>query len=104
MVTRMRGIFQQPRFSVIVWIRKTAEFEEIRNHLIRLVGDEPFESTEYEEMVDFYWGFEEHTKAKQIADSLRGLSKRSEIVLLRVSSLDDAIASFSLKDERRVRH
>ena len=104
MVTRMRGIFPQPRFSVIVWIRKTAEFEEIRNHLISLVGDEPFESTEYEEMVDFHWGFEEHTKAKQIADSLRGLSKRSEIVLLRVSSLDDAIASFSLKDERRVRH
>ncbi len=107
MVIRVIGIFQQPKFSVIVWIRKTAEFEEIRNHLISLVslvGDEPFESTEYEEMVDFHWGFEEHTKAKQIADSLRGLSKRSEIVLLRVSSLDDAIASFSLKDERRVRH
>ncbi len=53
---KVRGIFQQPRFSVIVWIRKTAEFEEIRNHLISLVGDEPFESTEYEEMVDFHWG------------------------------------------------
>ncbi len=72
MVIKVRGIFQQPRFSVIVWIRKTAEFEEIRNHLISLVGDESFESTEYEEMVDFHWGFEEHTKAKQIADSLRG--------------------------------
>ena len=55
-------------------------------------------------MVDFHWGFEEHAKAKQTADSLREISKRSEIVLLRVSSLDDATASFSVKDERRTRH
>ena len=100
----MRGIFQQPRFSVVVWVRRTDEFEAIRNHLISLAGDEPFESTEYEGMVDFHWGFEKHAKAKQVAESLRDISTRSEIVLLRVSSLDDAIASFSLKDERRTRH
>lgn len=100
----VRGIFQLPKFSVIVWVRKTDEFEAIRNDLISLVGDEPFETTEYEGMVDFHWGFKEHVKAKQIADSLREISKRSEIVLLRVSSLDDATASFSVKDERRTRH
>jgi hypothetical protein len=104
MVTGVRGIFQQPRFSVIVWVKKTDEFEAIRNHLISLAGDEPFESTEYEGMVDFHWGFEEHAKAKQVADSLREIPQRTEIVLLRVSSSDDAIASFSLKDERRTRH
>ncbi len=100
----VRGIFQLPKFSVIIWVRKTDEFEAIRNDLISLVGDEPFETTEYEEMVDFHWGFKEHAKAKQIADSLKEISKRSEIVLLRVSSLDDATASFSVKDERRTRH
>ena len=100
----VRGIFQLPKFSVIIWVRKTDEFEAIRNDLISLVGDEPFETTEYEGMVDFHWGAEEHSKAKQIADSLREISERSEIVLLRVSSLDDATASFSVKDERRTQH
>lgn len=100
----VRGIFQLPKFSVIVWVRKTNEFEALRNDLISLAGDEPFETTEYEGMVDFHWGFKEHAKAKQIADSLREISKRTEIVLLRVSSLDDATASFSVKDERRTQH
>src|SRR5215211_2636462 len=100
----MRGIFQLPKFSVIIWVRKTDEFEAIRKDLISLVGDEPFETTEYEGIVDFHWGAEERAKAKQIADSLRGISKRAEIVLLRVSSLDDATASFSVKDERRTQH
>src|SRR3954471_24210510 len=100
----MRGIFQLPKFSVIVWVRKTDEFETIRNALISLVGDEPFETTEYEGMVDFHWRAEEHAKANQIADSLRELSKRSEIFLLRISSLDEAPASFSVKGERRTRH
>ena len=100
----MRGIFQLPKFSVIVWVRKTDEFEALRKDLISLVGGEPFETTEYEGMIDFHWGAEEHAKAKQIADSLREISKKSEIVLLRVSSLDDATASFSVKDERRTRH
>ena len=100
----VRGIFQLPKFSIIVWVRKTDEFEALRKDLISLVGDEPFETTEYQGMVDFHWGAEEHAKAKQIADSLREISKRSEVVLLRVSSLDDAAASFSVKDERRIRH
>ena len=100
----VRGIFQPPKFSVIIWVRKTDEFEAMRNDLISLAGDELFETTAYEGMVDFHWGFKEHAKAKQIADSLREISKRSGIVLLRVSSLDDATASFSVKDERRTRH
>jgi hypothetical protein len=103
-VNGVRGIFQLPKFSVIVWVRKTNEFEAIRNDLISLVGDEPYETAEYEGVVDFHWGFKEHAKAKQIADSLREISKRSEVVLLRVSSLDDATASFSVKDERHTRH
>ena len=97
-------MFQLPKFSVIIWVKKTHEFEAIRKDLISLAGDEHFESTEYEGMVDFHWGFKEHAKAKQFAESLREISKRSEIVLLRVSSHDDASPSFSVKDERRTRH
>ena len=76
----------------------------MRNTLTSIVGDEPFETTEYEGMVDFHWGAEEHAKAKQIGESLREISKRSEVVLLRVSGLDDAAASFSVKDKRHTRH
>ena len=101
---QVKGTLQLPKFSVIVWVRKTEVFEELRNDLVRLVGDEPYESTEYEGMVDLHWGFEEHTKAKQVAESLSESSRRSEVVLLRVSSLDDDIPSLSLKDERRTRH
>ena len=52
----VRGIFQLPKFSITVWVRKTDEFEAIRNALISIVGDEPFETTEYEGMVDFQLG------------------------------------------------
>jgi hypothetical protein len=55
-VNGVRGIFQLPKFSVIIWVGKTDEFQAIRNDLISLVGDEPFETTEYEGMVDFHWG------------------------------------------------
>ena len=52
----VRGIFQLPKFSIIVWVRKTDAFEAIRKDLISVVGDEPFETTEYQGMVDFHWG------------------------------------------------
>ncbi|MCQ4189046.1 hypothetical protein [Methylocystis suflitae] len=44
-----------PKFTVVVWIKKTAA---LRDELIGLVADEPVESTEYEEMVDYHWGFD----------------------------------------------
>jgi hypothetical protein len=104
MVVRMRGIFQQPKFSVTVWVKKTDQFEAIRENLISLAGAEPFESTEYEGMVDFHWGFEVHSRAEQLANCLKGTSRRPEIVVLRISSLDGAVAPSTLKDERLTRH
>ena len=100
----MRGILKLPKFSVIAWVKKTDQFEAIRRGLIRLAGVDPFESTEYEGMTDFHWGFETHSSAKQLANSLKETARRSEIVLLRISSLDDAVPSLSLKDERLMRH
>jgi hypothetical protein len=55
-------------------------------------------------MVDFHWAFEVHSGAKQLADSLKEVSRAPEIVVLRISSLDPAVASSTLKDERLTRH
>ena len=100
----MRGIFQLPKFSVTVWVKKTDKFQAIRENLVTLAGVEPDESTQYEGMVDFHWGFEVHSGAKQLADCLKEVSSAPEIVVLRISSLDPAVASSTLKDERLTRH
>ena len=45
------------KFDVIVWIRETDAFPALRDELLALAGEEPDESTGYEGMVDFHWGF-----------------------------------------------
>lgn len=34
----MKGVFRQPAFSVVVWVKKTDRFEAIRETLINLAG------------------------------------------------------------------
>ena len=43
------------KFDVIVWVRETDSFRELRDQLLRLAGNEPDETTSYEGMVDFHW-------------------------------------------------
>jgi hypothetical protein len=45
------------KFDVIVWVRKTDSFPTLCDELLRLAGNEPDESTSFEGMVDFHWGF-----------------------------------------------
>jgi hypothetical protein len=52
-----------PKFDVVVWIMKTDAFPALRDELIGLAADEPDESTEYEGMVDFHWGFDSVAEA-----------------------------------------
>jgi len=66
--------------------------------------DEPDESTEFEGMVDFHWGFDSHAEAERLANSLREISHKPEIVVLRLSCYDDIAASVTLKDDRHARH
>jgi len=51
----MRGAFKLPKFTVVVWVRKTDDYPTIRDELLELAQDDPYESTEYEGMVDFHW-------------------------------------------------
>jgi hypothetical protein len=99
----MRGAFKLPKFTVVVWVRKTDDYPTIRDELLGLAADDPYESTEYEGMVDFHWGFDHASQANELANSFRDVAKRPEIVVLRITG-DDANSSLTFKDERHVRH
>jgi hypothetical protein len=92
------------KFDVIVWVRETDSLPALRNELLRLAANEPDESTSYEGMVDFHWGFSHLTDAERMAAALSPLTSRPEIVLLRLSNYDNLDASVTYKDERFTRH
>ena len=92
------------KFDVIVWVRETDSFPALRNELLRLAGNEPDESTSYQGMVDFHWGFAHLADAERIAAALNPLTSRPEIVLLRLSNYENLDASVTYKDERLTRH
>ena len=100
----MKGVFQLPKFSVVVWVRKTADYPTIRGKLLELAVNDPYESTEYQGMVDFHWGFDQASQADELAATLREIMERPEVVVLRIMSRDDASPSRTLKDERHERH
>jgi hypothetical protein len=92
------------KFDVIVWVRETDSFPALRNELLRLTGNEPDESTSYQGMADFHWGFAHLADAERMAAALSPLTPRPEIVLLRLSNYDNLDASVTYKDERPTRH
>ena len=76
------------KFDVIVWVRKTGSFPALRDELLRLAGNEPDESTSYEGMVDFHWGFVDLVAAEYVAAALSQMTSRSDIVLLRLCNYE----------------
>ena len=97
-------MFRLPDFSVVVWLRKTDGFAALKGELLGAAATEPYESTEYQGMVDFHWSAANLPEAKRLADALRGVARHPELVLLRIMSRVDGMDSVSIKDERRTRH
>ena len=52
----------------------------------------------------FHWGFSQLADAERMAATLRPLTSRPEVVLLRLANCDNLDASLTYKDERRPRH
>jgi hypothetical protein len=100
----VQGMLQLKKFAVVVWVRKMDTFKSVREQLVSIAKDEPDESTELEGIVDFHWRFDSHPEAERLANSLREISHKPEIVVLRLSCYDDVTASVTLKDERHARH
>jgi hypothetical protein len=97
----VRVMQQRKKSAVVVWIRKTDTFKAVKEQMASIAQDEPDESTEFDGMVDFRWRFDSYAKAERLAHSLRKISHKPEIVVLRLSSYDDVTASVTLKDERQ---
>jgi hypothetical protein len=97
-------MFRLPDFSVVVWLRKTDGFAALKAELLGAAVTEPYESTEYQGMVDFHWSAANLPEAERLADALRGVARHPELVLLQIMSGVDGVDSVSIKDERRTRH
>ncbi len=92
------------KFNVIVWVRETDSLPALRDELLRLVGNEPDNTTSYEGMVDFHWGFADLADAEHVAAALSQMASRSDILLLRLCNNDNLDASVTYKDVRFTRH
>jgi hypothetical protein len=100
----MAGTHRLPDFSVVVWLKKNDNFTAARSELLAAAGSEPYETTEYQGMVDFHWGMRSIVEARRLAEALKTVSERPEVVVLRIMSLVDGIESISIKDERVTKH
>jgi hypothetical protein len=100
----MRGTHRLPDFSVVVWIKKNQDFPTLRSEVLAAAGVKPYEMTEYQGMADFHWSMTSIVDARKLAEALKVVSQRPEVVLLRIMSLVDDVASFSIKDERVTKH
>ena len=100
----MNSPFRLPDFSVIVWIKKNERFRTLRSQLIAAAGVAPYESTEYQGMVDFHWGAGNLNEAKTIAQLLESAALHSELILLHLMSRVDGVESITIKDERHTSH
>ncbi len=97
----MRATRHQEKSAVVVWIKKTDSFKALKEQLASIAKSEPNESTEFEGMVDFHWRFDSFAEAKRLANALREISHKPEIIVLRLSCYDDVTASVTLKDTRQ---
>jgi hypothetical protein len=95
---------RRPDFSVVVWIKVNENFPTLRSEVLAAAGLEPYEMTEYQGMADFHWGMSSIVDARKLAETLKVVSHRPEVVVLRIMSLVDDVASISIKDERVTKH
>ena len=72
----------------------------MRSEVLAAAGAEPYEMTEYQGMADFPWATSSVVDARKLAEALKVVCQRPEVVLLRIISLVDDVESISIKDER----
>lgn len=89
---------------MVVWLRKTEKFPMLKAELMAAAVAEPYESTEYQGMVDFHWSAANLAEAKRLAEALKGAAQHPELVLLHVMSRVDGVDSISIKDDCRITH
>ena len=78
-------MFQLPKFAIVVWVRKTANYQATHDEILELAVQEPYESTEYQGMVDFHWGF----------DQMAGFPNGWEACAVRSAVMPDSLGQIS---------
>jgi hypothetical protein len=89
----MKGPHRLPDFSVVVWIKRNEHFAAVRSELLAAAAAEPYETTEYQGMADFHFATTSMADARKLAEALKVVSQRHEVVLLRIISLVDDVKS-----------
>jgi hypothetical protein len=89
----MQGVFQLPRFAVVVWLCKTTSYPAIRDELLELAAEDPYESTESKT-----WSFIIGALTawlRRIDSPVRrsNFAEKPEIGLLRIQSGEDVTPS-----------
>jgi hypothetical protein len=97
----VRRLARLPDFSVVVWLRKTDRFAALKSELLRAAVSDPYESTEYQGLIDFHWSATNLLEAKKLVEALKNAAEHPELVLLKIMSRVDGVDSVSIKDERR---
>jgi hypothetical protein len=84
---------------------KTAAFAPLKAELLDAAVVQPYESTEYQGMVDFHFSAANLSEAKKLADALNGVALHPELVLLCIMSRDGSRRWRGLSlDQRRATH
>jgi hypothetical protein len=100
----MANTHRLPDFSVIVWLKKNDNYTAVRSELLTAAKAKPYETTEYQGVVDFHWAMNTIVAARKLAEDLKVVAQRPEVVVLRIMSLVDGVESISMKDERITQH
>ena len=87
----------------MVWLRETENFPALELEVLTAAPTEPYESTNYQGIMDFHWKASSLPEAKQIADTLKHVARHPEVVLLRIMSQVDGVDSISIKDDRQTK-
>jgi hypothetical protein len=100
----MKGPHRLPDFLSSSGSKRTKTSELCDQEVLAAAGAEPYEMTEYQGMVDFHWATSSVVDARKLAEALKVVCQRPEVILLRIISLVDDVESISIKDERVTKH
>ena len=99
----MRVAYQLPDYSVVMWVKIGEDFDALRSEILSTASQDPYETTQYQGMADFHFGFDDLTSAHELAQKFEPIAQHPDVVVLRIVSRDDSIESISLKDQRETR-
>ena len=76
----------------------------IEETLYDVAGEDPYQSFESNDAKDYHWGFDSSEDAIELIERFKSVAEDPTVIVLRLSSRDTSLESFTVKDARRLRH